>query len=128
MDIENDGMSIFDFLIPISFYAISPSKKDLLHHIIKLIERFDRLSGIAAAQGRGWELFSDDVIQRNRTSAPFIDILLGPRKDLRGGTKKVGRGDKHESRSLLRNADGFFSARGLLAHDREHDAVQNTMR
>ena len=80
MDIENDGMSIFDFLIPISFYAISPSKKDLLHHIIKLIERFDRLSDIAAVQGRGWELFSDDVIQRNPSSAPFIDIFSAPER------------------------------------------------
>ena len=80
MDIENDGMSIFDFLIPFSFYAISPSKKDLLHHIIKLIERFDRLSDIAAVQGRGWELFSDDVIQRNPSSAPFIDIFSAPER------------------------------------------------
>mgnify|MGYP003323518525 CR=1 FL=1 len=50
-----------------------------------------------------------------------------PRKDLRGGAKKVARGDKRASRSLYAD-DFFFPLRGLLAHDRENNAVQNTMR
>ena len=80
MDIENGGMTIFGFSITYPFSAIPPSKKDLLHRNNKLFVRFNRLSDIEAVQGRGWELFSDDVIQSCRTSAPFIDIFSAPER------------------------------------------------